>query len=444
MKILVLSTLYPNDVQRRHGIFIEHRVSHLAAAAGDEVRVVAPVPWFPLTNARFGTYAEHARVPATAERRALPITHPRYPTIPKVGMTPAPWLMAAALAPHVAAIRRRFDFDVIDSYYLYPDGVAASLLGRWFDRPVVGSALGTDVSLIPDWRLPRAMILRAIERMAAVTTVCGALRDGLIDLGADPTKLTVVEHGVDLELFRSPADRGALRRELGLTGRVLLSVGHLIDRKGHDFAIRAVAQLPGVTLLIAGDGPRDAALRALAVEQGVADRVRFLGHVDQHQLPALYGAADATLSCSDREGIANVLLESLACGTPLVATPVWGSPEVVRVPEAGLLVAERSDAAIAEGARRLLAHLPDRAATRRYGERYDWAETGRQHRAILAEAVAQYPSMSSKVELPSPSPRTCSGVQRSTSAARELRRAGPGSTLDPEQVRGDGWMLAQV
>lgn len=388
MKILVLSTLYPNAVQRRHGIFIEHRVAHLAAAAGDEVRVVAPVPWFPFTSSRFGAYAEHAGVPAAAERRGLPITHPRYPTIPRVGMTAAPWLMAAALAPHVAKLRRDFDFDVIDSYYLYPDGVAAALLGKWFDRPVVGSALGTDVSLIPDWRLPRAMILGAVERMAAVTTVCGALRDGLIELGADPAKVTVVEHGVDLELFRPPADRDALRREMGLEGPVLLSVGHLIDRKGHDFAIRAIATLPEVTLMIAGDGPRDAALRALASEQGVADRVRFLGHVDQHRLPALYGAADATLSCSDREGIANVLLESLACGTPLVATPVWGSPEVVRVPEAGLLVAERSDEAIAAGAARLLAALPDRAATRRYGERYDWAETGRRHRAILAGAVA--------------------------------------------------------
>ena len=98
MKILVLSTLYPNAVQRRHGIFIEHRVAHLQAAAGDEVRVVAPVPWFPFENPRFGAYAEHARAPRSAERRGLTIVHPRYPTIPKVGMTAAPWLMAAALA----------------------------------------------------------------------------------------------------------------------------------------------------------------------------------------------------------------------------------------------------------------------------------------------------------------------------------------------------------
>lgn len=389
MKVLVLSSLYPNDVQRRHGIFIEHRIAH-TVQPGDEFRVVAPVPWFPSANPRWGSYADYARAPRQAHRRGLDIIHPRYPVLPKVGMTAAPWLMAAALAAPIAKLRREFDFDVIDSYYLYPDGVAASLLARWFDRPFVMSALGTDVSLIPQWRAERAMILRAVERSAATTAVCKALVDELASLGADPARLHVVEHGVDLDLFTPPADRAATRASLGLSGPTVLSVGHLIDRKGHDFAIRAVAQLPDVTLMIAGDGPREGALRDLAASLGAGERVRFLGHVDQHQLPALYGAADVTASCSDREGIANVLLESLACGTPLVATPVWGSPEVVRVPEAGLLVADRSDEAIRAGLTQLLANLPDRAATRRYGERYNWNETGHQHRALLELAVAAH------------------------------------------------------
>jgi teichuronic acid biosynthesis glycosyltransferase TuaC len=366
MKILTVSSLYPNDVQRRHGIFIEHRVSHVVQPE-DEMRVVAPVPWFPSNDPRFGRYADFARAPHEAVRRGVSVTYPRYPVVPKVGMIAAPWLMAAALYRHVARIRRDFDFDVIDSYYLYPDGVAASLLARWFDRPFVMSALGTDVSLIPQHRAERAMILAAILRSSATPAVAAALRDELLAIGASPAKLCVVEHGVDLKLFSPPADRAALRRRMGIEAPALLSVGHLIDRKGHDLAIRAIAGLPDVRLMIAGDGPRDAALRALAKSFGVADRVDFLGHVDQDALPDLYGAADVTVSCSDREGIANVLLESLACGTPLVATPVWGSPEVVRVPQAGVLTADRSDAAIADGIARLLANLPDRAATRAYG-----------------------------------------------------------------------------
>ncbi len=386
MKILVLSSLYPNDAQPRHGIFIEHRVAHLAAP-GDEIRVVAPVPWFPSAHAAFGRYAAFARAPQSAVRRGIAVTHPRYPVVPKVGMTMAPWLMAAALYPHIARLRRTFDFDAIDSYYLYPDGVAAGLLARAFDRPYLMSALGTDVSLIPQHHATRAMILSAVGRAAAVTTVCGALRDELLLLGAAADRVCVVEHGVDLTLFRPPADRDALRRSLGIDGSAILSAGHLIDRKGHDLAIRAVADLPGVVLMIAGDGPRDGALRALAATLGVAERVRFLGHVDQPRLPDLYGAADIVVNAADREGIANVLLEALACGTPLVATPVWGSPEVVKVPQAGVLSADRSAAAIRDAIAHLLAALPDRAATRAYAERYDWRETGRQHRALLADAV---------------------------------------------------------
>ncbi len=391
MKILVLSSLYPNDVQRRHGIFIEHRVGHVAQPE-DEVRVVAPIPWFPSSHPMFGRYAEFATAPHEAVRRGIPITYPRYPVLPKIGMTVAPWLMAAALYRHIARIRRTFDFDVIDSYYLYPDGVAAGLLARRFDRPFVMSALGTDVSLIPQHRAERAMILSAIDHASATTAVAAALRDELLAIGAAPDKVCVVEHGVDLELFSPPADRAALRARMGIAAPTVLSVGHLIDRKGHDFAIRAIATLPDVRLMIAGDGPREGALRALTDSLGMSGRVDFLGHVDQHRLPDLYGAADVTASCSDREGIANVLLESLACGTPLVATPVWGSPEVVRVPEAGVLTADRSDAAIADGIARLLADLPDRSATRAYGERYDWRETGRQHRALLVAAVAEHRS----------------------------------------------------
>ncbi|WP_312488424.1 glycosyltransferase [Sphingomonas sp.] len=386
MKILVLSSLFPNAMQPRHGIFIEHRIAHLARP-GDEIHVVAPVPWFPIRHRAFGRYACFAGAPKRDTRRGIVTHYPRYPVLPKIGMSAAPWLMIAALYPFVAALRRTFDFDVIDSYYLYPDGVAASLLAQAFDRPFLMSALGSDVSLIPQYHLPRRMILNAIDRAASVTTVCGALRDELAAIGASPGRMSVIEHGVDLDLFSPPHNREQLRSKLGLSGPTVISVGHLIDRKGHDLAIRAIRQLPGVCLLIVGDGPEEQSLRSLAHGLGVADRVRFLGHVGQARLPDLYGAADVAINCSDREGIANVLLEALACGTPLVATPVWGSPEVIQVPEAGVLSGNRSAEAIQEALFRLLSNLPKRSATRAYALRYDWRETGRQHRQALALAV---------------------------------------------------------
>jgi teichuronic acid biosynthesis glycosyltransferase TuaC len=381
LNILVLSSLYPSAARPRHGIFVEHRVAHLARP-GDAVRVVVPVPWFPSGAERWGRWGEHGRVPRFEERRGVPVLYPRVPVLPRVGMTAAPWLMAAALRRPLARLRREFQFDVIDAHYLYPDGVAAAMLARVFGVPLVLTALGSDVSLIPDWRWPRAMILRAVGQAHATTVVAEALRARLVALGAPAEKVVTLFQGVDLQLFRPLEDRAAERARLGWDGPTLLSVGHLIARKGHDIAIRAVAAMPGVRLAIVGDGPEEARLRALG------GPVEFLGHVDQPRLARLFAAADVTVNCADREGMANVLIESVACGTPVVATPVWGSPELVRVPEAGRLAADRSPEAVRGALAALLADPPERAATRAYGERFDWRETGRAHRRLLADAVA--------------------------------------------------------
>ncbi|MHB1206365.1 MAG: glycosyltransferase, partial [Rhodospirillaceae bacterium] len=109
------------------------------------------------------------------------------------------------------------------------------------------------------------------------------------------------------------------------------------------------------------------------------------------QLPALYAAADASVLASSREGWANVLLESIACGTPVVASRIWGTPEVVAVPEAGVLMPERSAAGVAAGVKQLLAHLPDRAATRTYAERFSWDATTEGQLRLFSGILARQP-----------------------------------------------------
>jgi glycosyltransferase involved in cell wall biosynthesis len=176
-----------------------------------------------------------------------------------------------------------------------------------------------------------------------------------------------------------------------VSGKVLVSVGGLIPRKGHDLTIRALVELPGVTLLIAGEGPERGALAELAQRAGVADRVRFLGRVGHGDLPTLYAAADAMVLASSFEGWANVLLESMACGTPVVATALGGNPEVVADPAAGLLIGVREPAAIAEGVRRLLADPPARSATRAYAEQFDWDATTQGQLALFRDILAARP-----------------------------------------------------
>jgi glycosyltransferase involved in cell wall biosynthesis len=390
LRTLTFSTLYPNRAQPRHGIFNEQRLRHLVATGEVESVVVAPTPWFPSSHPRFGRYATHARVPVEEERHGLRVLHPRYPLLPKLSMCASPLLLASAARPVVEELLDQgHRFDLIDAHYLYPDGVTAALLGRHFGLPVLMSALGDDVITLPRYRLPRWMILATVAGAAGVTTVCQALKDALVARGASAAAIRVVLMGVDVDLFR-PVDRESVRTRLGLSGTVLLSVGHLTRRKGHHLAIEALPELPGATLLIAGDGWYNEGLKALAAAHGVADRVRFLGHVDQEELPALYGSADALVLASSREGIANVLIESMACGTPVIATAVWGTPEAIDVPEAGVLMGERSAAALVEAAHRLFARYPDRADTRRHAEGFRWDRLAPTHLATMAEAVGRY------------------------------------------------------
>src|SRR5215831_17477865 len=375
MKILTFSTLYPNAARPGHGIFVETRLRHLLAGSAVQSTVVAPVPWFPFGSTVFGEYAKHARAPREETRNGIRVLHPRYFLPPKIGMTAAPALLAAAALPVLQQLLARGeDFGLIDAHYFYPDGIAAAWLGRRVGRPVVITARGTDLNLIPHYALPRRMIQWAAREASGLITVCKALKDMLVELGVGPERVEVLRNGVDLKLFR-PGPRSELRAALGMRGRTLLSVGFLIPRKAHDLVIAALPMLPEVDLLIAGEGPEEAYLKALAEHLGVGARVRFLGPLPQARLREYYGAADALVLASSREGWANVLLESMACGTPVVASNVWGTPEVVAAPEAGILMAERTPQALAQAVQALFASYPDHAATRRYAERFSWDET---------------------------------------------------------------------
>lgn len=379
MKLLTFSTLFPNAEQTTHGLFVETRLRHLIASGQVASRVVAPVPWFPFTHERFGNYGKLARVPGSEVRGGIDVSHPRYPALPKIGMNVAPHLMARAVRPLIGRIiDSGYDFDAIDAHYFYPDGVAAVMLGKYFNKPVVVTARGSDINLLPQFPVPRKMILWAAQNARAVITVCSYLKDEMVRLGADPRRITPLRNGVDLQRFApldATTEREAVRAKLGLDGYTLLSVGRLNEVKGHDIIVKALTRLPGVSLMIAGDGPDRAKLAALALELGVADRVRLLGPVPQTELRTYYGAADLLVLASSREGWANVLLESMACGTPVVATSICGTPEVVTAPEAGRLMPERTPESLAQAVKLLRADTPDRAATRRYAERFSWDQT---------------------------------------------------------------------
>lgn len=378
IKTLLFSSLYPSTVRPIHGIFVETRLRELVKTGQVQTKVVAPVPWFPFKSERFGDYGLFAATPKFEQRNGLDVHHPRYFLPPRVGMNIAPHTMAMAAMPVIEKLMQDgFDFDLIDAHYYYPDGVAAGFIAKKLGKPFVVTARGTDLNLIPEYAYPRKLILQTAQAAGGSIGVCKALMDSLQALGADPSKLHTLRNGVDLQRF-VPEPRAAARQKLGLPadGKLLLSVGHLIERKGHYIAIDALPLLPhDVRLLIAGGGPDRAALQKQADKLGVADRVQFVGVVPQNDLKWWYSAADALALCSSREGWANVLLEAMACGTPVIATNIWGTPEVVSTPQAGVLMESRTAQGLANAWGALFANYPARERTRAHAETFSWDST---------------------------------------------------------------------
>lgn len=400
LRLLTFSTLFPSAERPNHGVFVENRLRHLVATRPVESTVMAPVPYFPFKTARFRSWSQHARTPRREVRHGVTVHHPRYPLLPKLGMSTAPLMLyLASLRALRCLMADGLQFDVIDAHYLYPDGVAAVWLGRRLGRPVVLTARGSDVTQIAHHPLPRQLIRAAVQEAVAVITVSAALRQGVIELGAPAGQVQVLRNGVDLDAFH-PVPREAARLALGMTRPTLLSVGHLIERKGHALTIQAMRLLPEWDLVILGEGPDRPALEALVGKLGLTGRVRLLGGRPHGELLRYYSAADAMVLASSREGWANVLLEAMACGTPVIASDIPGNREVVRSLDAGRVVA-RTPEAIMAGVRALFAVPPDRNATRAYAEQFGWGETSMGQfelfRAIQGIKITTRPAMQQAV-----------------------------------------------
>ncbi len=392
MKILTVTTLFPYANNPKHGVFIETRLRHLKLHFPDvEIKVIAPVPWFPFRQQMFGSYGSYASAPIREERFGMEVYHPRFVVIPKIGMTLTPHTLANTIYKQAKnLIEQGFDFDIIDGHYFYPDGVAIAQAAKKLGKPFTVTARGTDINLIPQYEKPRKDIQAVLNHSDHNMAVCEALRQEMIKLGAKPESVSTLRNGVDLQLFNYADEQKqqTLRKQLNLPLKqtILLSVGHLIERKGHYLVIESLRHLPDVLLLIAGNGSDEKRLKQLVEKEHLQSQVIFLGSLSQNELATYYSAANALVLASSREGWANVLLESMACGTPVVATNIWGTPEVVQSQAAGVLV-DRTPEAIAQGVNALLSNPPRRQDTRRYAEQFDWLTTSRGQHDIFSDIV---------------------------------------------------------
>ena len=383
VRLLTLTTLFPNGRNARHGIFVANRLRRLCDTGRVAATVVAALPWFP------GAYRDRAAIAAIETINGLEVHHPRFINVPGVGMRIQPDLLARALIDPLRRMRANGNhFDVIDAHYFYPDGVAAARIADEFGLPLVISARGSDINLIGRIAFARERMLQAAERAQALIAVSGNLAKKMVELGMPEQRTHVLRNGVDTEAFK-PFSSSAARTRLGLpsSGSLVLGVGNLVPEKGFSLLIEAIAGLGDVRLLLIGEGPLRGELTSLG-KSLAPSRVVLRPNMPQEELRYAYAAADVLALPSLREGWPNVVLEALACGTPIVASAVGGLPEILSDGAPGRLVVERSVHAWRHALRDVLdASIPAERA-HMFARKFDWDDVVAQQ-VLLYERVAR-------------------------------------------------------
>ncbi|HEU0097963.1 MAG TPA: glycosyltransferase [Allosphingosinicella sp.] len=387
IRLLSLTSAYPDQEWPGAGSFVEHQLRALAARPGIEVEVVAPVglPPFPLSLAP--RYRRERALPPSESWNGLRVHRPRFRQ-PLSGNRWRVEAIARALHPAVQAIRRRFPFDILHAEFFWPDGPVALRLARALGIPFSIKARGGDFERAADghdWA--REQVMEAGAGAARLLAVSRTLRSAMIACGLPEDLIAVHRTGLDRARFRL-RDRAAAKAALKVEGTLLLNVGNLVPRKRQHLALESIARLPEATLVIVGGGPDRPALERHARDLGVDGRVRFMGAILQPLMPFFYAAADVTVHTAELEGLSNVWVESLACGTPVVTTDAGAAREVIDRPAAGRIAAS-DPAAIAAAVRELLWKPPRPEAVAACVDGYGWERSAEELEAHLRAALSR-------------------------------------------------------
>lgn len=347
MKILVFTTLFPNSKMPNYAVFVKESVKSLAKVC--DLKVVAPVPYFPRLNINKKWFA-FSQIPLEEEVEGIKVYHPRYFITPKLFRSLYGLFIFMSTLGFIKRLRRDFDFDLIDSHFVYPDGLAAVLLGKALGKKVVVTARGTDINRYPRFKMIRAQISYCLKKANAVVSVSDALKDAMVTLGIRPDSIEVIPNGVDRGKF-APISKNAVRKELGIdiNKKVLLSAGNILEAKGFHILIKAASLIRrnDIELFIIGEGSYRRSLEGLISKLDIKKKVKLLGQMPHKDLAKWYSAADLFCLTSLHEGRPNVILESLACGTPVMTMNRWGLSDIV-TQGAGLLLDSYETKSIAE------------------------------------------------------------------------------------------------
>jgi len=382
VRIAVVTSQFPIDGDASRGRPILQTVEALASLA--HVEVFVPNARYP----RWLSPRSYRYVGAGAGRSAVggvSATYVSYATVPIIGRV----LNGRGVASAIRQPLRKFAPDVVLSYWLYPDAYGAAIVADELGVPHVAGARGSDLRARD--RMSLWLTRRALRRSRKLLTVSDDLRRIAVqEHGLSPEDVTTIANGCNTAIFH-PGDRSAERLLRGIPSdaRLLLYVGRLVPAKGLRELMTAWMKLASddarLHVAFVGDGALRSELESQARKSGMGTRVHLPGMADADQVAGWMRACDVFCLPSYTEGYPNVLVEALACGRPLVATPVGGIVEIADEHNS-VLVPPRDEDALAEGLSNALRRLWDEAALSRRFMR-SWVDVGRETLSACAAAL---------------------------------------------------------
>ena len=362
MKIISICHMFPNSVNPNLGIFVKERLLHVANKV--DLTMVAPVPSFPFIE-RTKKYAGYRNILLQEECDGMTVLHPRYFMIPKYFKELDSLFYEISLRPFIKNIIEKNGADLLDVHWVYPDGFAALEWARQFNKKVVVTVRGNEAIHYYQNTAIRKMIVDKMSLFDHVISVSDDLKNKLInEYNVNPDKITVVHNGVDKAKF-SPIDKASARSKCGLTadGKYILAISRLSSEKGLEILLEAMKMLvtENVKLALIGDGPLYGTLNDFVVNNNLSTKVNFIGAVPHKDLNLWYNAADVFCLSSLWEGCPNVVIEALACGTPVVSSNVGAVPHFVSG-DCGLLVPPGNFALLAKALDTMLNHSCSQAS----------------------------------------------------------------------------------
>jgi glycosyltransferase involved in cell wall biosynthesis len=392
--ILIITNLYPNPIEPVRAVFLPQLTAKLKQYF--DVDVFSPLPWLPKLRLfrKFTRWYKFSQVPYQAQMNGQLVIYPKYLVIPKVLGFLQSVTLFLSLYKKVCKMHREKKIDLINSHWVFPDGIAAVWISRILKIPVVVSAHGCDINLYTTFRFRRPQIKSALKHSDKVTAICRTQKQVITSMGIDAAKVRVIGNGVNNKKFKITSRREC-RRRLGLQQEtnIILFIGRLEEEKGLEYLIRAVEKLEKeiqarTKIAIIGDGTLRKPLENEIIRRGLADNFTFYGEREYNEIPLWFGASDLFCLPSKREGCPNVVLEALASGIPVIASRVGAIPEVVNE-NSGILFEAGDVHKLAESLENALKQDWQREKIRQSISHMSWDKTAEVYFQVFSKLISQ-------------------------------------------------------